>query len=258
MVRVLRCRPPPPGSHTNDKNLYALLGNDVEDDVPAPAPKEIVKKTTSSKKSDVPPPSADPAKAKKSSGKKTTGNDAAYKNKNNNKTVGAPSATPSKHEKKSFDRHSRSGKTDSKKKIRQGWGGDDKKELEDETAAAADAVAELEADETVAPSKATKSLQDYLAELQKAESQLEGRRQARAANQGAEDKWTASEKIEKVSVALVESQHEKKIKQKATKAKKFLDFNAVFGDSPAPKPQAKKSFKKDGKPTVDDKNFPSL
>lgn len=237
--------------------MYALLGNDVEDDVPAPAPKEIVKKTTSSKKADVPPPSADPAKAKKNSGKKVTGNDAAYKNKNNNKSTAGPSATPSKHQKKSFDRHSRTGKTDSKKKVRQGWGGDDKQELEDEAAAAADAAAELEAD-NVAPSQATKSLQEYLAELQKAEAQLEGRKPAREANQGAEDKWTASEKIEKVSVPLVESQYEKKYKQKVTKVKKYLDFDAVFGDSPAPKPQGKKSFKKDGKPTVDDKNFPSL
>lgn len=236
--------------------MYALLGNDVEDDVPAPAPKEIVKKTTSSKKSDVPPPSADPAKAKKTAGKKTTGNDAAYKNKNDNKSVNAPSSTPSKHQKKPFDRHSRTGKTDSKKKVRQGWGGDDKQELEDETAGAADAVLELEAD-SVAPSPATKSLQEYLAELQKAEGQLEGRRQARQANQGAEDKWTATEKIEKSSSSLVEAQP-KKVKQKATKAKKFLDFNAVFVDTPVSKPQGKKPFKKGGKPTVDDKNFPSL
>lgn len=245
------------GTITNRKNLYALLGNDVEDDVPAPAPKEIVKKTTSSKKADVPPPSADPAKAKKSSGKKVTGNDAAFKNKNNNKAAPAPSSTPSKHPKKSFDRHSRTGKTDSKKKVRQGWGGDDKQELEDEAAGAADAVAELEV-EGAAPTPATKSLQEYLAELQKAEAQLEGRKPAREANEGSEDKWTSSEEIRKVSVPLVESQHEKKVKQKVTKVKKYLDFNAVFGDSPAPKPQGKKSFKKDGKPTVDDKNFPSL
>ncbi|OVF09848.1 putative suppressor protein [Clavispora lusitaniae] len=241
-----------------NKNLYALLGNDVEDDVPAPAPKEIVKKTTSSKKADVPPPSADPARAKKQ-GKKVTGNEAAFKNKPHNKDVSAPTSTPPKHQKKTFDRHSRTGKTDSKKKVRQAWGGDDKRELEDETAAAGDAAAELAAEGQTGASAgpAAKSLQEYLAELQKAEAQLEGRRPARQANQGAEDKWTAGEKIEKQTLPFFESQSEKKVKQKATKPKKYLDFNAVFTDSPAPR-SAKKPFKKDGKPAVDDKNFPSL
>lgn len=249
-----------------------MLGNDVEDEdaAPAPIPREVVKKTTSSKKSDVPPASADPAKARKNK-KAATGNEAALKNKNGNKDVSAPSSTPSKHTKKSFDRHSRTGKTDSKKKVRQGWGGDDTRELEDETAGASDALAELNADsESGAPAApAAKSLQDYLAELQKAEADLQGRKPARKANEGAEEKWSANEKIEKETSAFVESTHVKKFKQKSNKEKKFLQFDSVFSDD-APRPVKKAPFAKDkkfvgkkgGKPPqpkgVDDKDFPSL
>lgn len=243
--------------------MFALLGNDVEDDnvAPAPLPKEKVRLTTSSKKADVPPASADPARAKKNK-KTTTGNEAAIKGKADNKNVAAPSSTPSKHQKKSFDRHSRTGKTDSQKKIRQGWGGDDKRELEDETAAAGDAIAELEED-NAPPTAAAKSLQDYYAELQKAENELGGRKPARKANEGAEDKWAANEVIVKKTEAYVESTSVRKQKQKAAKEKKFLDFSAVFADSDRPAPAKKAPFK--GKkpsgskaPAVNDKNFPSL
>lgn len=262
--------------------MYALLGNDVEDEdaAPAPIPREIVKKTTSSKKADVAPASADPAKAKKNK-KQATGNEAALKNKNANKDVSAPSSTPSKHVKKPFDRHSRTGKTDSKKKIRQGWGGDDNRELEDEANAVGDALAELNADAHAgAPAApAAKSLQEYLAELQKAENDLEGRKPARKANEGAEEKWNANEKIEKETSSFHEGTYVKKIKQKAAKEKKFLEFDSVFSDE-APKPAKKAPFagKKGGKPSgkpsgkpaakaqgsepaaagVNEKNFPSL
>lgn len=245
--------------------MYALLGNDVEDEeVAAPMPREIVKKNTSSKKSDVPPASADPAKARKNK-KTSTGNEAALKSKHDNRDVAAPSSTPSKHVKKAFDRHSRTGKTDSKKKIRQGWG-DGANELDDEASGARDALAELQADATPA-APAAKSLQEYLAELQKAEGDLSGRSSARKANEGAEDKWGASEKIEKETTSFVEGTHVKKIKQKAAKEKKYLNFDSVFSDEA---PRARKTGpkpSKGGKPakrqpeaaqSVNDKNFPSL
>lgn len=94
--------------------MYDLLGNDVEEDAAPSAPsREVVKKNTSSKKSDAAPASADPAKAKKK--KSPTGNEAALKNKNFNKDVAPPQSTATKHSKKPFDRHSRTGKTDSKR-----------------------------------------------------------------------------------------------------------------------------------------------
>lgn len=246
------------------QNLFALLGNDVEDDtVPAPLPKEIVKATTSSKKADVPPPSADPAKAKKNK-KAPTGNDAALKSKTNNKGTPGPSATPSKHSKKPFDRHSRSNKTDSKKQVKQAWG-DDKKELEDESRAEADAAAELAAEAEENPAgPAAKSLQEYLAELQAKEAALGGAKVVRKANEGSEAKWTAAEKIEKEQISYVEPSSAKKTKQKSQKEKKFLDFNAVFADETPkfsdrkPGYKGKKSNGPNSKVVKKEQNFPSL
>jgi hypothetical protein len=264
-----------------NKNLYDLLGNDVEEDVaPAGPTREVVKKNTSSKKADVAPASADPAKAKKK--KPVTGNEAALKNKFNNKDVAAPQSTATKHTKKPFDRHSRTGKTDSKKKLQQGWGQSDKRELEGEVEGTEDAEAELqaEAEEGAEAADATpkKSLQEYLAELELQKQELDGAKKLREANEGAESKWTAEEKIEKQEEVFFASTHVKKSKAKAQKERVFLDIEASFADE-QPQQSARGGFrggkrggarggasKRGGargtstaaKPEVNDKNFPSL
>lgn len=252
-----------------------MLGNDVEDEdtAPAPLPREIVKSSTSSKKADVPPASADPAKARKNK-KTVTGNDAALKNKNDNKNVSAPSATPTKHQKKPFDRHSRTGKTDSKKKVKQAWG-DSKGELDDEASAAKDAGADLEAEasENSTAAAGAKSLKEYYEELAKANAQLGSR--SVAANANSEPSTWEGQIVRKEQSSFFEGTSVKNIKQKATKEKKTLDFQAVFAD------EARTPFNRDGasKPTrggakprggkapagkkasgpeVNDKNFPSL
>ncbi|KAK6202333.1 Stm1-domain-containing protein [Scheffersomyces amazonensis] len=215
-----------------NKNLYHLLGNDVEDDeVPQLPVKEVVKKNTSSKKADVAPASADPAKAKKKA--KVTGNEGALKSKNDNKDVAAPSSTPAKHQKKPFDRHSRTAKTDSKKKLKQGWGESEDREAEGEVEGEADANAELaaeDAEEDAEPEVAKRSLQDYFAELQLKQQELGASKQVRKANEGAEEKWTAEEILEKRQAAFVESTAAKKSKAKAAKEKKFLEIEAHFAD----------------------------
>lgn len=263
-----------------NKNLYDLLGNDVEEDAAPSAPsREIVKKNTSSKKSDAAPASADPAKAKKK--KSPTGNEAALKNKNFNKDVAPPQSTATKHSKKPFDRHSRTGKTDSKKKLQQGWGQSDKRELEGEVEGTEDAEAELEAEAEENDESANaipkKSLQEYLAELELSKQELEGSKKLRQANEGAEQKWTAEEKIEKQQEVFFASTHTKKAKSKAQKEKVFLDIDANFGDE---QPQTTRGGFRGGKrggarggsrggakrggtrgaakPEVNDKNFPSL
>ncbi|KAI3405058.1 hypothetical protein KGF56_002143 [Candida oxycetoniae] len=218
-----------------NKNLYDLLGNDVEDDSAAVAPvKEVVKKNTSSKKADVAPQSADPAKAKKKS--KPTGNEGALKTKISNKEEPVPQSAVSKHQKKPFDRHSRSGKTDSKKKLQQGWGESDNRELVNEIEGAEDAEAELEAEEQeeveVTPKK---SLQEYLAEQQQKQKELDGAKKLRQANEGSEQKWSSEEKIEKQEEAYFASTHQKKTKVKAPKEKVFLEVEATFFDE---KPQS--------------------
>lgn len=246
--------------------MYALLGNDVEDDEPAPVPmpKEIVKKTTSSKKADVAPASADPAKAKKNK-KPLTSNEAALKDKTNNKSVAGP-VGGAKREKKPFDRHSRTGKTDSKKKVAQGWG-DDRREIDDETAGLADANAEIASEvkeEPAAP--AGKSLKEYLAEQEQLES-LNKANAARKANEGAESKWTSFDVIQKETQDFVGATSSKKVRQRAPKEKKLLDITTSFGEE-APKFNGKKTGfkgrKGDGKKAapapaaINDQTFPSL
>ncbi|KAI5968384.1 hypothetical protein CANMA_002375 [Candida margitis] len=221
-----------------NKNLYDLLGNDVEEDnAAANLPiKEVVRKNTSSKKADVPPPSADPTKAKKKA--KPAGNEGALKTKNNNKDVAPPQSTATKHQKKPFDRHSRSGKTDSSKKIKQGWGNTDTRELEGEAEGTEDAEADLveEAEEEV-DTTPKKSLQEYLAEQEQKQRELDGAKKLRKANEGAEQKWNSEEKIEKTQEEYFASTHQKKTKSKAPKEKVFLEFDAVFADEQPQEPR---------------------
>ncbi|RKP32292.1 hypothetical protein METBISCDRAFT_21561 [Metschnikowia bicuspidata] len=190
-------------------------------------PREILRKTTSSKKTDVPPTSADPAKARKNR-KSVTGNEAAFKDKIKNKAVAAPTGGP-RREKKPFDRHSRTNKTDSKKKIAQGWG-DGRREVDDEAAALADAVTELAVDAKSEPAAPVgKSLKEYLAEQQQLEQAL-SKSTTKKVNVGSEEKWTSFEVIQKETLPLVEPTFSKKIRQRAPKEKKLLDFTASFGE----------------------------
>lgn len=255
----------------------------MEDDAAPSLPvKEVVKNKTSSKKSDVPPPSADPAKAKKKS--KPTGNEGALKTKLDNKSVPAPSNTPSKHYKRPLDRHSRSKKVDTDKKVKQGWGSDDKKELVEETEALDDANAELEGEGDFAEdTQPKKSLTEYFAELELKQKELDSRKTVRAPN-GAKDNFLDAEKIQKEQAEYVPATSTKKTKAKPAKEKKFLDFEASFADEKAtPRPASRRGDFKGGnkgfngrkkytksndkpasakpasaKPAVNDKNFPSL
>lgn len=220
-----------------NKNLFHLLGNDIEEETASNIPpKELVKKTTSSKKTDEAPSKADPAKAKKKS--KVGGNEGAIKNQLNNRSVEGPGATPSKHYKRPFDRHSRDNKSDSGKKTKQSWGsqrGDNV--LEDEVEAAEDAEAELEEnDETVVDETPKKSLQDYFQELKVKQTELDGNKNVRNANEGNESKWNSDQQIVKEKEEYVAPSVEKKTKAKSQKEKKFLDFDAKFADEvPAPR-----------------------
>ncbi|CAN3501905.1 ribosome-associated protein Stm1p [Diutina catenulata] len=265
-----------------NKNFYLLLGNDVEDSNDTSFPKEIVKQTTSSKKADVPPASADPARANKNR-RKPTGNEAAARAKNTNRGKEAPADTSSKHQKKPFDRHSRRN-ADSKKKVRQGWGESTKAQIDAEVEGAEDADEEASKDQGPAPPAAPKgkSLAEYFEELKTKQSGLEGSKNLRQANDGAD---VAGDKIEKQEEEFVSATANKQAKQKKNKEKKFLDFEAVFADQPrqsaprdrgerpsnrgerpsnrggrdgAKKGPAKKSGDAPKKAEINDANFPSL
>lgn len=212
-------------------NPFDLLGNDVEDaDVVISPPKEIVKKNTSSKKADVPPPSANPARANKNR-PRPTGNDAALKDKsagrqnNRSKDVPESSKTKKTNVRKSTDRHSRTGKVDTQKKVNQGWG-DDKKELSAEAEGELDAQAEAEADNEAeaAAGIAKMSLQDYLQEKSAGTlNKTPGVKKVEALND--------AELFKKETEVLAEATKIKNVKSKPQKTKEFLDFDATFVES---------------------------
>ncbi|ODV58603.1 Stm1p ASCRUDRAFT_82744 [Ascoidea rubescens DSM 1968] len=229
-----------------NKNPFDLLGNDqVEETSRPPLPKEIVKKTTSSKKADVAPTKT--TRPLKNSRSKPTGNEAVFRSKdlirNPNKTrpTDAPASTINpRRAKKDFvgDRQSRTGKTDSAKKIKQAWGDDDK-ELDTELAAAQDVAEEKveekvegEGEEEEEPKETgpvQQTLEEYLASL-KVETEGLAATPVRKANQGSESKWNANEVLVKEKEVFVESSLSKKVKSKSKKEKQHLDFEATFFD----------------------------
>ncbi|CCD26966.1 Stm1p NDAI_0J00740 [Naumovozyma dairenensis CBS 421] len=228
-------------------NPFDLLGNDVEDPsavVPPVVIKEIVKNTTSSKKTDTPPKSADPSKARKNR-PRASGNEGAIKDKsagrykNKSKDVPSSAATNSRDKsRRATDRHSRSGKADTEKKVNQGWG-DNNKELSTEIAAEADAAAEIEADKEVAEEDAGSqkmSLQDYLkssanTELNKVPEPTKNI-----------NKLEGAELFVKKEEDYVPATKTKNVKSKQLKTKNFLDFSATFSDSLPQQKGGRKNF----------------
>lgn len=212
-------------------NPFDLLGNDVEDaDVVVSPPKEIVKKNTSSKKADVPPPSADPARANKNR-PRATGNEAALKDKSagrqNNRGKEAPESSRTKktNQRRATDRQSISGKVDTQKKVNQGWGSE-KSELAAEAEGELDAQAEAAADNEVeaATGVAQMSLQDYLQE--KSAGSLNRVPEAKKV-----EALNNAELYVKETEVLAEATRVKNVKSKQQKAKEYLNFDAVYVDS---------------------------
>lgn len=272
--------------------MFQLLGNDVEEPsvVPNQPPREVVKPTSGTRKDDVPPPKADPARAKKK--QEAGGNEGAIKTKLDNRSAAGPSNTPSRHFKRQYDRHPRERRKETGKKDKQALQDDDERDLEARVEGTEDASAELETGDPAdaAPAEPKKSLTEYFAELQVAQLQLDGRKQQRQPNQGAEDKWGPVQKIEKEQSSYVAPSTVKKSKPRNTKEKKFLDFDAKFEDeTPRSAPRGGRGGSRGGfrgnsrgaprgssrgssrggrggfngassrpKPAVDDKNFPSL
>lgn len=212
-------------------NPFELLGNDVEE-VDSRAPREVVKKTTSSKKSDVPPPSANKDRANKNR-PQATGNEAAYKDgkagraANKAKGVEEPKASKKPVKGGKTDRHSRTGKSDTQKRVKQaGWTADGEGELENELEGAEDAAEELKEDSEDKPAK--KSLQDYLKE--KEASTIGAAREIRKVESAGDD-----EVLVKEQESFIAPTKTKNVKSKALKNKTFLDFDATFADD-LPKP----------------------
>ena len=212
-------------------NPFDLLGNDIEDPNATVVPplKELVRKTTSSKKTDTPPASADPSRARKPRAK-PTGNDGAIKDrsagrqKNRSRDVSSSASERRPNTRRATDRHSRSGKTDTQKKINQGWG-NNKDELASETAAEADAAAEIAEDaEEKAEDSNKMTLEAYMQSQQ-------GVAPKKTVEAKATNKLENAELFFKEEEVYVPATKVKTVKSKQQKAKNFLDFDATFSDS---------------------------
>lgn len=214
-------------------NPFDLLGNDVEDTnvQPPKPPKEIVKKNTSSKKQDVPPPSADPSRANKNR-PKPTGNEAAIRDRTRekNKRRDVPADTKPKHPKsKAGDRHSRADRNDTHKKDVQGWGEGANREAEAEMKGEQDAQNDEaeDSEEAKQDTPPKMSLQDYLNAA--ANNDLNKKPEVKKAAP-IED----AELMVKQDEVLVEPTKVKSVKGKQQKTKEFLDFDAKFVDTSKP------------------------
>jgi plasminogen activator inhibitor 1 RNA-binding protein len=220
--------------------LFAVLGDDVEDASATAAPvTEVVKKTTSTKKGDE-NPRANPAKANPNR-PKPTGNEAAFRDKaagrSSNRSRPADE-TPRQRRpggREARDRHSREGKVDTDKKVRQGWG-DNKKKGADEVAA--EVIAKEDASEDVEETEAapveeednTQTLEQYLAELKLKSAELPAR-EARRANEGVEDaKWSNAAEFHRNQddEILLAASATKSLRQKTRKEKQTIEPEITF------------------------------
>ncbi|ANB12977.1 Stm1p [Sugiyamaella lignohabitans] len=228
-------------------NPFALLDDEDSPSVPVSSGpvKEVVKNTTSSKKADAAPARANPARATGNK-KPLSGNEAALKDKNvgranNRSRGGAEGETPrSKTNNRRFDRHSQTGKTDSDKKVNKAWG-DDKKKLDDE--AAAESIAKEDATEAesaeAAPAEEeadnTKTLEEYYAELNAKNAELNASRSARKANEGVEDaKWANANEVKKSDEELVPEARSKAVRTKTRKEKTIIEADVSFSGPARP------------------------
>lgn len=218
----------------------------------------------STKKSGV-PPKADKTKSK--GGKpKPTGNEAGVKFQNKNKDVTPPPSTGRSHGKdKKFDRHSRTGRSETAKAEKMRLGD----EVEAQIEAEEDAKAEAEGDEEEEPKQQLRSAADFFAELESSEFQKSKAAAAPASEINAEDL------LVKETEEFIPSKTEKKVKEKAKKTKVYLDIDVTVADYVRPeriersersdnrKPRGGKKFAGKPKPAekkslLNDKNFPAL
>uniref|UniRef100_A0A060SZM1 ARAD1C01738p n=1 Tax=Blastobotrys adeninivorans TaxID=409370 RepID=A0A060SZM1_BLAAD len=222
-------------------NLFAVLGDDGEQQqapsLSTVAP-EVVRKTTSSKKSDNPPPKADPNRANPNRAK-AQGNEAAFRDKNagrdSNRSKAAPENTKGARRGRDKDRRSQTGRNDTSKKVTKGWG-DNRKQAQEEASAEsiakadekADASEDAEAAEVVEEPDNTKTLEEYMEELRAKTAALNVRHE-RKPNEGADDsKWQNAAELVKEEVAFVPATKTKTVRSKTKKEKQILEADLSF------------------------------
>lgn len=198
-------------------------------------------------------PKADPSKARPKK-KDPNGNNAAFKDKNAgraaNKKVPVGESATAKHHRRDRgvkdDRHSKSGKVDTQKRVQSGWGST-KNEEADEEAAEADAKRE-EADEAAEAGEdeaapVVLTIEEYLAARE--ENSVNTKGVPRQPNEGADNQqWANATLVKKPEVEAPASRKHKGNKQR--KEVVTLDPSEEFlpslkGESRSPRPNSRPS-----------------
>ncbi|KAJ5290170.1 uncharacterized protein N7443_010423 [Penicillium atrosanguineum] len=239
------------------KNLYELLGNDPELDPNRPAPppaKAVDRPAARSGKRDAPneAPTAAPREGNNNrrGGRVTAGNEAAFRDRNAGRSNNRSKPTDEAEQparggrggRGRGDRQSRTGQTDTRKQVQQGWGAESgEKTLDDERQGEKLAKAEENAPETPAEEieepDNSKSFSEYLAE--KAARESLAAKPVRAANEGVKEdkKWATAKEVEhKEEEAYFQGSGEKTQRQKQRKEKNFLDVDLRFVEQPRSTP----------------------
>ncbi|EYE94609.1 putative telomere and ribosome associated protein Stm1 [Aspergillus ruber CBS 135680] len=245
------------------KNVYELLGNDPELDpnrAPEPPTKALDKPTPRVGKRDAPKEAPaqqqQPRENTGRRGQRFQGNEAAYRDRNAGRrnNVDRPVDEGNNPERRGFnargdrggrsrnDRQNRSGVTDSRKQINQGWGGETgDKELDDEKAGQKIAQTDENEPQTPAgeePEEAAdkaKSFADYLAE--KAAAGDLSAKPVRAANEGTkpDGKWAQAKEFKRgeEEEEYIKGKDDNRSKgPKQRKEKNYLDVDLRFVEAP--------------------------
>ncbi|GES58439.1 telomere and ribosome associated protein Stm1 [Aspergillus terreus] len=235
------------------KNLYELLGNDPELDPnrePAPPTRAVDRPQPRVGKRDAPkeaPSQPRPENNNNRRGGRFSGNEAAFRDRNagrnnNREKPTEDGAQPPRRREGGGgrrDRQSRTGQTDSKKQVSQGWGGQSgEKEWDDERAGEKIAQNDETEPQTPAgeeePAEKTKSYADYLAE--KAAAGDLSAKPVRAPNEGsqADKKWAAAKEFKRneEEEEYIKPAGEKAQRQKQRKEKNVLEVDMRFVEPP--------------------------
>ncbi|PWY92448.1 hypothetical protein BO70DRAFT_391857 [Aspergillus heteromorphus CBS 117.55] len=235
------------------KNLYELLGNDPELDpnrAPEPPTRAVDRPAARVGKRDAPKevvsqPPRENNNARR--GGRATGNEAAFRDRNagrsNNREKPVEDAKDGqrrgpRREGGRHDRQSRTGQTDTRKQVNQGWGNQSgEKTLDDEKAGEKIAHTDEAEPQTPAEEKPEepkgKSYDDYLAE--KAAAGDLSAKPIRSANEGSklDKKWAAATELKpRDEGAYFKGKDEKSKREKQRKEKNFVDVDMRFVEAP--------------------------
>ncbi|KAJ5341113.1 hypothetical protein N7541_010237 [Penicillium brevicompactum] len=222
---------------------------DVRSKPPRPSPAKAVDRPTDrSGKRDTPkeqPARHTESNARRGGARVNNGNEAAYRDRNagrnnNREKPTEDGAQPARRGGRGprGDRQSRTGQTDTRKQVQQGWGAESgEKNWDDERqgekiAKTEEAEPQTPAEEVEEPDN-SKSFADYLAE--KAQKETLAAKPERTANEGSklDKKWAAAKELSKTEEdSYIQGSSEKAKREKQRKEKNFLDVDLRYVEPP--------------------------